>query len=134
MLKPDNSVHYCKDVCNIERSMIIGIVPPFEYQTQKVWYPDHYGINVFILLNFRLDSILQTKMRQTFFSRYYLRANVPSLSLSPPYLYSCKVAPRPPCFITHMSDQSLNSRCKEQTDESPEVITCGALLVGRSTM
>ena len=28
-----------------------------------------------------------------------LRANAPSLSLSPPYLYSCKVAPRPPCFI-----------------------------------
>ena len=31
-----------------------------------------------------------------------LRANAPSLSLSPPYLYSCKVAPRPPYFITHM--------------------------------
>ena len=52
----------------------------------------------------------------------YLWANAPSLSLSPPYLYSCKVAPRPPCFITHMSTQSLNSSCKEYIDESPEII------------
>ena len=43
-----------------------------------------------------------------------LRANAPSLSLSPPYLYSCIVAPRPPCFITRMSTQSLNSRYMNQ--------------------
>ena len=30
-----------------------------------------------------------------------LRANAPSLGLSPPYLYSCKVASRPQYFITH---------------------------------
>ena len=32
-----------------------------------------------------------------------LRANAPSLSLSPPYLYSCKVAPRPPYYITKVT-------------------------------
>ena len=38
-----------------------------------------------------------------------LWANAPSLSLSPRYLCSCKVAPRPPCFITHMSTQSSST-------------------------
>ena len=36
-----------------------------------------------------------------------------SLSLSPPYLYSCKVARHPLCFITRMSVQSFNWRCKD---------------------
>ena len=42
---------------------------------------------------------------------YSLRANAPSLSLSPPYLYSCKVAPRPPYFIDKVFNNvnSLNS-------------------------
>ena len=37
------------------------------------------------------------------FAQKCLRANAPSLSLRPPYLYSCKVAPRPPCFISIVS-------------------------------
>ena len=39
----------------------------------------------------------------------HLRANPPSLSLSPPYLYSCKVAPRPPCYIIGSSVDLLST-------------------------
>ena len=61
--------------------------------------PSRNAMVVKFIATLEISSFFLAKKLET--SLLYLQANAPSLSLSPPYPYSCKAAPRPPYFITH---------------------------------